>query len=147
MVGRRICTGRWAIYCRRDLAAALGSEPINSIAFIGFGGGFWPASGRRWIEANVPPGRVSSRANSVHCMLEFALQGLGATLLPCFLGDRSPDLTRIGSPLPELDVGLWMLTHSDLRRSARVRAFMDFAGAELAKHRRAIEGEEADETG
>ena len=80
-------------------------------------------------------------------MLEFALQGLGATLLPCFLGDRSPDLARIGSPLPELDVGLWMLTHSDLRRSARVRAFMDFGGAELAKHRRAIEGEEAGATG
>ena len=35
-----------------------------------------------------------------------------------------------------------MLTHSDLRRSPRVRAFMDFAGAELIKQRRAIEGEE-----
>jgi DNA-binding transcriptional LysR family regulator len=44
--------------------------------------------------------------------------------------------------LPELDIGVWMLTHSDLRRSARVRAFMDFAGAELTKQRRTIEGEE-----
>jgi DNA-binding transcriptional LysR family regulator len=142
LVGRRICTGRWGIYCRRDVAAALGSEPIESLVFIGFGSGFGPAAGRRWIEANVPPGRVSARANSTHCMLEFALQGLGATLLPCFLGDRSPDLTRVGQPLPELDMGLWMLTHSDLRRSARVRAFMDFAGTELAKQRRAFEGEE-----
>ena len=79
-------------------------------------------------------------------MLQFALQGLGATLLPCFLGDHCPDLARIGSLLPELDVGLWMLTHSDLRRAPRVRAFMDFAGAELAKQRRAIEGEETSET-
>ena len=75
-------------------------------------------------------------------MLELALRGVGAALLPCFLGDRSPDLVRVGYPLPELDAGLWMLTHADLRRAARVRAFMDFAGPELMKHRRAIEGEE-----
>jgi len=147
LVGRRICTGRWGIYCRRDVAAALGAGPIDSAAFIGFGGGFGTASGRRWIEANVRPGQLAAKVNSVYCMLELALQGFGAALLPCFLGDRSPDLARIGYPLPELDVGLWMLTHSDLRRSARVRAFMDFAGAELAKHRRAIEGEEAGGTG
>ena len=74
-------------------------------------------------------------------MLELALQGVGAALLPCFLGDRSPDLVRVGYPLPELDAGLWTLTHADLRRAARVRAFMDFAAAELMKQRRAIEGE------
>jgi DNA-binding transcriptional LysR family regulator len=142
LVGRRICAGRWGVYCRRDVAVALGSESIDSLAFVGFGGGFGSASGRRWIEANVRPERLAARANSLHCILEMALSGLGAALLPCFLGDRKPDLARIGDPLPELDAGLWMLTHSDLRRSARVRAFMDFAGAELAKHRRAIEGEE-----
>jgi DNA-binding transcriptional LysR family regulator len=147
LVGRRICTGRWGIYCRRDVAAAVGGGPIDSVAFIGFGGGFGLASGRRWIEANVRPERLAAKVNSVYCMRELALQGFGAALLPCFLGDQSPDLARIGHPLPELDVGLWMLTHSDLRRSARVRAFMDFAGAELAKHRRAIEGEEDGGTG
>ena len=146
LVGRRICTGRWAVYCRRDLIAELGAEPIGSLAFIGFSDGFGPASSRRWIEANVPPERLVARANSAHCLLQFALLGFGATLLPCFLGDRSPDLTRVGYLVPELDQGLWMLTHSDLRRSPRVRAFMDFAGAELIKQRRAIEGEENVET-
>jgi DNA-binding transcriptional LysR family regulator len=55
-------------------------------------------------------------------------------------------LAIIGYLLPELDLGLWMLTHSDLRRSPRVRAFMDFAGSELTRQRRAIEGEETGET-
>jgi DNA-binding transcriptional LysR family regulator len=142
LVGRRICTVRSGIYCRRDLAAELGAEPLGSVSFIRFGHNFGPAMTHRWIEANVPTERVVAKANSAHCMLQFALQGFGATLLPCFLGDRCPDLTRIGYLLPELDLGLWMLTHSDLRRSARVRAFMDFAGAELTKQRRAIEGEE-----
>jgi len=146
LVGRRICTGRWCVYCRRDLTAEVGAEASGSIAFVGFGDNFGPAPARRWIDANIAPGQLVAKANSAHCMLKFALQGFGATLLPCFLGDRSPELARLGYLLPELDMGLWMLTHSDLRRSARVRAFMDFAGAELTKQRRAIEGEETGET-
>ena len=142
LVGRRICTGRWGVYCRRDLIAELGPEASDSVPFIGFTDNFGTAHWRRWIEANIPSGRLVAHANSAHCRLQMALQGLGATLLPCFLGDGRTDLTRVGPLLPELDLGLWMLTHSDLRRSARVRAFMDFVGAELIKHRRAIEGEE-----
>jgi DNA-binding transcriptional LysR family regulator len=145
LVGRRICTGRWGVYCRRELTAELGSEAFGSVAFIGLGDNFGPVPARRWIETNISPGRLVAKANSAHCMLQLALQGFGATLLPCFLGDRRPDLVRLSYLLPELDTGLWMLTHSDLRRSARVRAFMDFAGAELTKQRRAIEGEETGE--
>ena len=77
-------------------------------------------------------------------MLEMALLGLGAAPLPCYLGEPNPTLARLGPTLREWDLGLWILTHSDLRRSARVRAFMDFAGAELARHRRAIEGAETE---
>ncbi len=33
-----------------------------------------------------------------------------------------------------------LLTHADLRQTARVRAFMDFAGSEIAKQRKVIEG-------
>ena len=78
-------------------------------------------------------------------MRELAVQGLGAALLPCFLGDVSPALIRLTPPLPELETGLWILTHSDLRRSLRVRAFMDFAGAEIAKQRRLIEGADGED--
>src|ERR1700723_1279580 len=119
LVGRRICTARWAVYCRGDLAAGLGAEQIESAAFIGFGDGMGPGSARRWIEAHVGSERIVARANSTHCMLALALEGLGAALLPCFLGDRSPDLTRVGYLLPEIDLGLWMLIHADLRRSPR----------------------------
>jgi DNA-binding transcriptional LysR family regulator len=139
LVGRRICTGRWAVYGRPDAVAELGPDAIG---FIGFSEGVGPALGRRWIEANIRAERLVAHANAPHCRLQMAVQGLGATLLPCFLGDGHAELMRIGSPPPELDMGVWMLTHADLRRSVRVRAFMDFVGAELTKHRRAIEGEE-----
>jgi len=143
LVGRRICTARSCVYRRRDMTAESGAEAVEPFAFIGFAESLGPASSRRWIEANVDPGRIVAKANSAHCMLALALQGLGAALLPCYLGDRSPELVRVGYPTPELDAGLWTLTHADLRRAARVRAFMDFASAELTKHRRAFEGEDS----
>ena len=40
----------------------------------------------------------------------------------------------------ELDIDLWLLTDADLRHFARVSAFMDFVGAELAKHAPALRG-------
>jgi DNA-binding transcriptional LysR family regulator len=146
LVGRRICTARSCVYRRRDMAEA-SAEAVQLGAFIGFADSLGPTSSRRWIEANVDSGRIVAKANSAHCMLELAVEGLGAALLPCYLGDRNPNLIRTGYPPPELDAGIWTLTHADLRRAARVRAFMDFAGAELAKHRRAFEGEEPSGTG
>jgi DNA-binding transcriptional LysR family regulator len=143
LVGRRICTERWCVYCRRDLAAELGAEATDSIGFIGYSDNFGPAQARRWLAANIAPERMVAKANSAYCILQLALLGFGATLLPCFLGDHYPGLARVGYLLPELDLGLWMLTHADLRRSPRVRAFMDFAGAEFTKHRRTIEGEDS----
>jgi len=142
LVGRRICTGRWCVYRLRDPIAEPGAAPIDPTPFIGLSDSQGTGAGRRWIKANVAPERLVAKANSAHCLLELALQGFGAALLPCFLGDHRPELSRVGYLLPELDLGLWMLTHADLRRSPRVRAFMDFAAAELTKHRRAIEGEE-----
>ena len=65
-------------------AAEADAETPEPVAFIGYGDALGPASGRRWIEANVDPGRIAAKANSAHCMLELALQGVGAALLPCY---------------------------------------------------------------
>jgi DNA-binding transcriptional LysR family regulator len=48
---------------------------------------------------------------------------------------------RLTAPAPEFSTGLWLLTHQDLRHSPRVRAFLDFCGAEIARRRVVIEGE------
>src|SRR5271156_1316427 len=70
LVGRRICTGRWAVYRRRDTAGGAEADTTEPFSFIGYGATLAPASGRRWIEANVDPARIVAKANSAHCMLE-----------------------------------------------------------------------------
>ena len=60
--------------------------------------------------------------------------------LPCFIADAKPNLVRLSDINADFAAGLWLLTHPDLRQSARVRAFMDFMAAEIGKQRRWIEG-------
>ena len=85
-------------------------------------------------------GRIVYRINTVLGLAEAAAAGIGLALLPCFIGAATPGLTRLAGPLPELANGIWLLTHADLRQTARVRAFMDFAGGEIAKRRKSIGG-------
>ncbi len=66
-------------------------------------------------------------------LYETALQNMGVVSLPCFLADPDPRLTRLIEPPKALTSELWLLTHVDLRRTARVRAIMDFLKESLEK--------------
>ena len=58
--------------------------------------------------------------------LAAARAGLGLAMLPLMMGDADPDLVRVpGTPvLPGYEI--WMLSHPDLRDTARVRAVKAF---------------------
>ena len=84
--------------------------------------------------------RIVYRINTVLGLAEATAAGIGFGLLPCFIGAATPGVTRLTPPLDDVVDGLWLLTHSDLRQTARVRAFMDFAGSEIAKLRKRLEG-------
>ena len=138
LVGRRVCTIRWAVYCTPAMASEYGGRVLAAAPWVGFSSA--PARAKRWTDEKIGPRRQVCAVNSVLAMAGMAAAGLGATVLPCFVGDQNRGLARIGGIIPDLDVDLWLLTHADLRHSARVRAFIDFAGAELSCARDLIEG-------
>lgn len=138
LVGRRICTMRWAAYCTPALANEYGGRVVAAAPWVGFSTA--PTRAKRWTDEKIGPRRQVCAVNSVIAMAALAASGLGATVLPCFVGDRQPGLVRINGIIPDLDVDLWLLTHADLRHSGRVRAFIDFAAVELAGVRDLLEG-------
>lgn len=52
-------------------------------------------------------------------------EGMGISILPCFLGDTDSTLARYAGPRSEWDLGLWLLFDPDMKRTARVLAFRD----------------------
>ncbi len=63
-----------------------------------------------------------------------AAAGIGPALLPHFPGDDSDLLLRAPTPIRELTTGLWLPTHPDLQRSARVNAFIEHFSEALRVH-------------
>ncbi len=60
------------------------------------------------------------------------------------MGDTDPSLQRVSSVLPNVGWGLWILTHEDLRWTARVKAFTDFMFDAMSNQKDLIEGRIAD---
>ena len=108
--------------------------------WVGFAENLANLKAAKWLKERAASGRVVYRINTVLGLAEAAAAGIGFALLPCFIGAATPGLRRLSAPLPELANGIWLLTHADLRQTARVRAFMDFAAGEIAKQRKTIEG-------
>lgn len=139
--GRRIARFGWARYAAKRWIQEGRSVDGPGALWIGFSDALSQISAGRWLAANVSARLIVYRVDTVLGLAEAVAAGIGVGILPCFIGDRMPGLARLGSLNPEeLGEALWILTHTDLRNAARVRAFMDFAGAELMKQKKLIEG-------
>ncbi|MEM7188772.1 MAG: LysR substrate-binding domain-containing protein, partial [Pseudomonadota bacterium] len=71
--------------------------------------------------------------NTVMGAFDLVRSGLGLGALPCYLGEAHDDLVRVHEPDDEFTWDLWLLAHPDVRRSARVHAFFDYASSAITE--------------
>jgi molybdate transport repressor ModE-like protein len=93
-----------------------------------------------WLRKHVPESRIVFRTNSMAALCAATRVGFGLAALPCFLADPMPDLVRVLPPIDALASELWLLTHRDLRHTARIRAFMDSIADSIVDDRSLLEG-------
>ncbi|MBI5259371.1 MAG: LysR family transcriptional regulator [Burkholderiales bacterium] len=86
----------------------------------------------QWMHAQLTQARVRLRVDIFNAAAAVLRTGLGVALLPTFMEPQHPDLVAVSDVIPELSVPVWMLTHPDLRQTARVRAFMQHVGDAVA---------------
>lgn len=140
LIGRRICDLRFAVYAPRRRAEEERSIPLAERQWLGLAPPLTGSIAGQWIKDAVPPDKVVMRSNSFVGLRALAVQDLGHTVLPRFLGDAAAQLVRIDSELDALPTGLWLLTHPDILRSPRVRMGADFLFAALRARRAEFEG-------
>ncbi|HTI83100.1 MAG TPA: LysR family transcriptional regulator [Acetobacteraceae bacterium] len=83
---------------------------------------------------------VALRASSMLMHLEAIRAGTGRGVLPCYVGDGHPLLERLTPPIPEIAADYWIIVHRDLRRSACVRAAINWMKASFAEQRDVLGG-------
>ena len=77
----------------------------------------------RWMKARGVDQHITFRADSTLGMA-FAIQaGLGQGVLPCYLAEKMKGLVQVSDSISELETGVWLLTHPDIRHAASVNAF------------------------
>lgn len=142
LVGRRIVDVATAIYAANDyLSRAPDIRNLNQQDWIAADDSLAHLKSSRWFREQMKDVEPVLRCNNLSGMLAAARAGVGLALLPCFMGDPSPELSRISPPSDDLKVGLWLLTHPDLRRVARIRTLLDHLHDEIGAQRPLLEGD------
>lgn len=138
LVGRKLGEVRYRVYGWHDapfLAARRGKPktlPFEVLAqelpWICFQRNAHERAYDRWLHANVPQSSVVVRADHFPSALGMLRAGMGVTLLPEFMANETDGAIALSAPIDALQTPLWILTHPDLRNTARVRAFMQTIG-------------------
>jgi DNA-binding transcriptional LysR family regulator len=144
LVGRRVAKIAFAIYgSPAYLAKHPKSDPLARHQWVGPDDSLADTSVAHWMRSELPGREITLRADSLLGLRQAAQAGLGLAALPCYLGDTSRELVCVHPPIAAMETALWILTHEDLRRTARVRAFIEFAADAFGRRRALLEGAEA----
>jgi len=138
LVGRKLATAAFAMYGSREYVSAHDNR-VERMVWLNWDDGSassnWPQ-----LMPTIPDSACRLRIDSVPSLLEAARQGVGATILPCFMGDADATLTRIQPAKVISHRDIWLLVHEDLRYTARIRAFLDHMVETIKPMRDLIEG-------
>lgn len=136
LVGRNLGTLRFKAYERRIGRSAPALRPVDDVIrerrWISFERDVRDHKFDRWLGARLDDARVVLRVDNFSHAAAMARAGLGTALLPTFVERSLPDLQPLTRPIAELDTPLWLITHPELRNTARVQVLLRAFGPALA---------------
>ena len=139
-VGRRVCEFRFCVYASRRYLEKNKDRALQDHRWVLTDTEIdWliPLIWRNRAQASE---RIVFSSSLTLSTVTAGKEGMGVVLLPCFLGDAECDLVRVTDPPDSLAFELWVLTHPDLRHTARIIALMAYLRESLEKKKDLISG-------
>jgi DNA-binding transcriptional LysR family regulator len=119
---------RIGLYASRSYIAARGlpkdASDFENHVFVGHDNPDGRAPFQQWLRANVPYEQVVFRTTDSNSMTQAVREGAGIGFVTCSMGDLDPDLVEVMPPKEEWAAQLWLVTHVDLHRTAKVQAVL-----------------------
>ena len=103
-------------------------DPIRWIVIGIHGIPDWAREGE--VRATEAPFRTTDGETQIAAVR----QGLGMTILPCFVGDADQLLVRAPGTGLHMHGTLWLLTQGETRKTKRIRLFTEFVSRRLAAY-------------
>ncbi|WP_245849874.1 LysR family transcriptional regulator [Oceanimonas doudoroffii] len=127
------------LYASRDYLRRHGPmSTLEDIAGHRFIGTTQPRPGSmymRWMEQKVPAEQVFYRVQDFTGFIPALQAGLGCGALSCWHATLAPELQPMLPPPKEWAHDLWLTSHGDMHRSAKVQAFTRFLKDRIAERR------------
>jgi DNA-binding transcriptional LysR family regulator len=139
-LGRRVCEFRFGIYAAPEYLKCHGRTPLAEHDWCMITGALDWLVPLVWKKKSDGEQRLVLTGGLTATVQQAAREGMGLTVLPCYVGDGDPALVRATELLEPLTLELWILTHPDLRHTARVKALLAFLHEALTKERELFEG-------
>lgn len=133
LIVRRIGTLPFAVYGAKSWLKRRGAPPrLDDLPWLGFDDATARSTPALWLRANPRPQPPRLRWGSLIGLVRATVAGLGVAPLPSIAAAQHRELVRLTETLG--DVGLYVMTHPDVRGNARVRALSDHLAARTADY-------------
>ncbi|WP_420862375.1 LysR family transcriptional regulator [Algirhabdus cladophorae] len=119
-----------ALYATKDYVARHGTlkglEDIPNHRFVRLSTPNSRIPFNNWIMANVPSEYVVYKASSLLAVEDAVIEGVGIGFLPVYMAQNRDNLVEMIGPQKDWSTPLWIVTHVDLHRTAKVQSFTKF---------------------
>lgn len=132
LVGIRLGTMRSAIYAGKDyLATQPAGRHHGEMDWVALDDSLPDHPSQRWRRAAFPKLAPRHKAGNLLAVAGAVVNNLGVGIVPLAVLREHPQIVMLDGPLPELDIGLWLLAHPDTRYLGRMKAMFDFLRANI----------------
>ncbi len=129
LIVSRIGVMHFGLYATAEQAAL----PAQHWRFIAYDKKLDHVPQQVWLKSLLAGRPVVFQASDLFGQQEAARAGMGAAVLPRFIGDADPALVRLPTASEPPARDLWLATYPDLKRSPALRRVMDFLGRIVAR--------------
>ncbi|MBE3636901.1 LysR family transcriptional regulator [Mangrovicoccus algicola] len=127
-VVQRYSTVQMALYASRDYlggrAVPIPEDELPGEKFMGYENMDSRAPFYRWMEDIVPRSNIVMRGSDGRSVKHAIRAGIGLGFMATWEAARYEDLVQVVEPKPEWAAPLWLVTHVDLHRTAKVQAIL-----------------------
>jgi DNA-binding transcriptional LysR family regulator len=130
LIGRKISAMTASAYVHRDLLNADDPEDVSHLTWIGLHGNNYDDSWKQLCRNGHLP--VRHAVSAITLQVEAVRSKMGMMFAACAMFRDLPEVVRVPGEGVHHYLDLWVLTHKDLRLSARMRILREILAEELS---------------
>ncbi len=144
MVVRKLGEVGYGLYASPELLSRYRGAKrfvLDGMPLIGFAEPDLLLAPVEWLQKAGSDAQTVLRTDDANSRFSSVVSGVGVAVLPCFLADQAPGVTRIYGPETVGRVELWQATHKESRHVSRMRVLVDFVVKLTRDRRQRLAGE------